>query len=269
MGRIRQTTAAVLFHLGRSADRVARATSYLAAGTRRMADLQADLRRSWDRFYTDHPSHDSTLLRWEAEIVDTFVRPGFDVLLVGCGSGRDLVPLVEHGCRVTGIDPSEAAITIAQRLLQMRGRSALLLTGFFEDLSIAGRFETVIFSYYAYASIPMSGRRRAALAKASALLKSDGHVIVSHAAGGTRPGAVLGQLGRIAGALSRSDWRIEPEISCGPIDRTSHRLPTPTSSRTESSKPKLAPRSCAPFLAASSTARSSQCLHEGDVSDLG
>jgi SAM-dependent methyltransferase len=210
MGRIRQTTAAVLFHLGRSADRVARATTYLAAGTRRMADLQADLRRSWNRFYTDHPSHDSTLLQWEAEIVDTFVRPGFDVLLVGCGSGRDLVPLVEHGCRVTGIDPSEAAITIAQRLLQMRGRSALLLTGFFEDLSIAGRFETVIFSYYAYASIPMSGRRRAALAKASALLKSDGHVIVSHAAGGTRPGAVLGQLGRIAGALSRSDWRIEP-----------------------------------------------------------
>jgi SAM-dependent methyltransferase len=210
MARIRQTAAALLFHLGRTADRLARASTYLAAGTRRMAELQADHRRSWDRFYRGHPSHDSTLLRWESEIVDTFIRPGFDVLLVGCGSGRDLVPLVEHGCRVTGIDASEAAITIAHRMLQTRGHSALLLTGFFEDLPIAGHFETVIFSYYAYASIPMSQRRRAALAKASALLKPGGHVVVSHAAGGTRPGVVLGRLARIAGALSRSDWRIEP-----------------------------------------------------------
>lgn len=175
-----------------------------------MADMQADHRRSWDRFYRDHTTHDSSLLRWEAEIVNTFVRPGFDVLLVGCGSGRDLLPLVENGCRVTGIDASGAAITIAESILQTRGRSALLLTGFFEDLPIAGRFEIVIFSYYAYASIPMSRRRRAALVKATALLKPGGHVVVSHAAGGTRPGVVVAQLGRIAGALSRSDWRMEP-----------------------------------------------------------
>ena len=210
MGRVRQTTAMVLFHLGRTADRVARASTYLAAGTRRIADLQDDHRRSWERFYMAHPAHDSVLMRWEAEVVDQFVRPGTDVLLVGCGSGRDLMPLLDRGCRVTGIDPSETALTIANDTLVTCGRSAALLRGFFEDIPIAGTFETVIFSYYAYASIPMSRRRRAALEKAAALLKPGGHVVVSHAAGGSRPRVVLGRVGRLAGAFTRSDWRIEP-----------------------------------------------------------
>jgi SAM-dependent methyltransferase len=210
MGRVRRTAATILFHVGRTADRVARVSAYLVAGIRRIADIQDDHRRSWERFYTHHPSHDSSLMRWEAEVVDQFVQPDTDVLLIGCGSGRDLMPLLERGCRVTGIDPSETALTIASGILQTRGRSAILLTGFFEDIPIAATFETVIFSYYAYASIPMSGRRRAALEKAATLLKPGGHVVVSHAAGGARPRAAFGRVARLAGALSRSDWRIEP-----------------------------------------------------------
>ena len=210
MGGARELTGMLLFHLVRTADRVTRTSTYLAAGTPRISDLQEDHRRSWERFYMTHPSPDATLMRWEAEVIDQFVHPGTDVLLVGCGSGRDLMPLLDRGCRVTGIDPSRTALTMASGTLQRRGRSATLLTGFFEDIAIPGRFETVMFSYYAYASIAMAQRRRTALAKAADLLKPGGHVIVSHAAGGSRPRDVLARVSRLTSVLTRSDWRIEP-----------------------------------------------------------
>jgi hypothetical protein len=68
----------------------------------------------------------------------------------------------------------------------------------------------VIFSYYCYAAIPMASRRIAALKKAAALVNPGGHVIVSHAIGIERPRAALIRLARLAGALTRSDWRLEP-----------------------------------------------------------
>ena len=210
MGGVRHSIGLALFFVARTADRLGRASIYLAAATRRIADMQDDHRRAWEMFYADHPSHDATLMPWEADVVNRYVPPGADVLLVGCGSGRDLVPLVERGCRVTGIDPSETGLTIANHMLQARGRSAALSRGFFEDIPVAGAFEAVIFSYYAYASIPMTRRRIAALAKAASLLKPGGHLVVSHAAGGTRPRALLVNLARLAGGLMRSDWRIEP-----------------------------------------------------------
>jgi SAM-dependent methyltransferase len=210
MTRVRHAIAQALFSVGRVADGVARTSTYIAAGTRQIADLQEDQRRAWELFYANHPSHDSTLMPWEADVVDRFVQRGATVLLVGCGSGRDLVPLVQRGCRVTGLDASQTALEIADRALQAHGCTAALVRGFFEDTPIAGAFDAVIFSYYAYASIPMSGRRIAALDKAASLLEPGGHIVISHAAHGVRPRAILVGLARLAGTLARSDWRIEP-----------------------------------------------------------
>jgi SAM-dependent methyltransferase len=223
MAGARQTLAFLLLQIGRMAHRVARTSVYLAAGTRPIAAMQEDTRRAWQKFYDDHPSPDARLLPWEAAVVDQFVQPGADVLLIGCGSGRDLLPLIERGCRVTGIDPSNTALEIAGRLLADRGHSATLLTGFFEDSPIANSFDVVIFSYYSYAAIPMARRRIAALQKARALLEPGGHVVVSHAAGGARPRPLLVRLARWAGALTRSDWRLEPGdlVWSEPVDRLS------------------------------------------------
>ena len=189
---------------------MARTMVYLAAGTRRLEELQTDKQSVWDAFYRGYPSHQSHLLPWEKAFVDRFVSPGADVLLIGCGSGRDLVPLVERGCQVTGIDPSREGLAIAARLLQRRGLSATLTRGFFENLDIAHTFDVVIFSYYCYGEMPMACRRIAALTKAAALVKPGGHVVVSHAAGIGRPRSILVRLGQIAGTLTRSDWRLEP-----------------------------------------------------------
>ena len=210
MSQLRSMVAQLLFEAGRMADRISRTTAYLTVGTRRLAEMQADHQRAWDRFYQRHRAHDTRLLGWEEECLRRFVTPGTQVLIVGCGSGRDLLALVERGCRVSGIDPSGGGIAIAQLLLRARGVPATWIEGFFEDTPIPYGFDAVIFSYYCYAAIPMASRRIAALKKAAALVDPAGHVIVSHATGIERPRTVLVRLARFAGALTRSDWRLEP-----------------------------------------------------------
>jgi SAM-dependent methyltransferase len=210
MHRLRSATALLLFHTGRMADRLSRATTYVAAGIRRIDEIKRGSKQMWDRFYETHGSPDPGLLPWEREYVERFIMPGAGVLLVGCGSGRDLLPLLERGCRVTGVDPSAHALAIAARLLQARGVSADLIQGFFEDCAVAGTFDVVIFSYYCYATITMARNRIAALTKAASLLNEGGHIIVSVPGLSRRPAAILTRLGRLAGTLSRSDWRIEP-----------------------------------------------------------
>jgi SAM-dependent methyltransferase len=54
------------------------------------------------------------------------IRRGQTVLEVGCGTGvvlRDLVPLVGHGGRLAGVDPSRAVLTAARRLCRGTGIS--------------------------------------------------------------------------------------------------------------------------------------------------
>ena len=210
MSRLRSTIARLLVQASRLADRVARTMVYLAAGTRRLEEMQADKQSGWDAFYRTYPSHRSQLLPWEEEFVDRFVQPRNQVLLIGCGSGRDLLPLLERRCEVTGIDSSREGLAIAERLLHTRGLCATLIHGFFENLAVTQTFDVVIFSYYCYGEIPMASSRVAALRKAAALLKPGGHVVVSHATGIGRSRTILVRLGQIAGSLARSDWRLEP-----------------------------------------------------------
>jgi SAM-dependent methyltransferase len=207
---MRSTIARLLFLAGRMAERLSRTMVYLGAGTRRLKEMQADNVRAWDAFYDTHRSVELRLLPWEDAFLSRFIQPGAEVLLVGCGSGRDLLPLIEnYRCRVTGIDSSTGGLALAERHLSERGLSATLIHGFFEETSIAETFDLVIFSYYSYAAIPMVRRRVAALRKAAALLKPAGHIVVSHASVVARPRAILVRLGRIAGVLTRSDWSVE------------------------------------------------------------
>ncbi len=210
MGRFRRVAASVLFHAGKTADRSARLSHYLAAGTLRLADMRDSIRNTWQDFYEGDPARAPRLLPWEETLYDRFVPAGSHVLVVGCGSGRDLVALGQRGYQVTGIDPSERAITEARRRLLERKLSASLIAGFFEDAPVSGRFQAVIFSYYSYALIPVSRRRIEALKKAARLVAPGGHIVVSHAANIIPPRAFLIQLAQLSGRLFGSDWRLEP-----------------------------------------------------------
>ena len=241
MAGLRRAVAFLLFHLGRTAERFARLMVYASAGTRQLTDMQKDNQQVWQAFYEGHPSHTSQLMSWEKECVDRFVRPDADVLLVGCGSGRDLVPLAGRGCRVTGIDPSENALAIAERTLRAHGLSATLIAGFFEDTPIDRTFDVVIFSYYSYSVIPMALRRIAALGKVASLLTTGGHVVISHATASARPHPVLVRLARLRARSRDQTGGSSPAISCGTIGGPGRRCLTRTCSKRVSSSGKPLP----------------------------
>ncbi len=149
------------------------------------------------------------LMDWERDIVERFIAPDARVLIVGAGSGRDVIPLVERGCEVTGVDPASKALNVARRALRDRQLTATLIDGYFEDVDLTGPFDVVVFSYFSYSYIPQSRRRVHALRKAASLSTSGGRIVVSYPRL-PPPHPALIRIGRATAALFRRDWRLEP-----------------------------------------------------------
>ena len=75
--------------------------------------------------------------------------------------------MVAGGYRVTALEPARLAIATCRRQLAMRGLSAEIIEGFFEDVPLPRRFDVIIFSGCCYNFMPESRRRIAALRKAA------------------------------------------------------------------------------------------------------
>lgn len=198
----------LLFAAGRLSSRVSVVLNYAACGTMTLADVKDGIRQSWQRFHSREEDIATGLMDWERDLVDRFVQPGDAVLIVGAGSGRDVIPLVERHCHVTGIEPAAAALGLARQALCTRQLPATLIEGFFEDVAVAGRFDVVIFSYYSYSYMPEGRRRIEALRKAASCLATDGRVLISYPPlPGPHP--LLIRVARATAAICRTDWRLE------------------------------------------------------------
>lgn len=189
--------------------RVARTFAYISAGTERLDDLRADLRLAWDGFNSTRESVEEGLAPVERTLFDACVPPGSRILLVGSGSGRDLIPLARAGHRMTGVEPARRALERCEEFLRELGLEAPLVPDFFEDADIRGPFDAIIFSYFCYGYIPVSARRVAVLRKARGLLAPGGRIFVSYVVT-ARPHRLLTRLANVAAAITRSDWRLEP-----------------------------------------------------------
>jgi SAM-dependent methyltransferase len=189
----------------------------LAVSTLRLADLKKDIERRW-RGAASEADIAVGLMPWEEAIIRRFVSDGARVLLVGCGSGRDLLVLAARGYVVTGVDPAVEALNTARHRLAERELSATLIAGFFEDVPISGPFDAVIFSSFTYGYIPESRRRVEALRKAGALLAPGAHIVLSYFAN-RPPHRGLIAVARTMGAVTRSDWRFEPGDLVDMVDR--------------------------------------------------
>jgi ubiquinone/menaquinone biosynthesis C-methylase UbiE len=111
------------------------------------------MKKIWDEQYMLRPAwwkgpYDlSPIMHWLA--------PGADVLDVGCGAGRHLVPLVRNGFRAVGADLSEQALTLldprysrvvadVQRLpFSDRSFDAVTCYGVLQHLTLAGQVKAV------------------------------------------------------------------------------------------------------------------------------
>src|SRR5881296_2361980 len=86
------------------------ALTHLAAGTLRLQDLRGAIVNAWEEFGRSEELIRSGLMPWERALYDRFLKVKDRILVVGCGTGRDLIALLKLGYRVEGLDVGPRAI---------------------------------------------------------------------------------------------------------------------------------------------------------------
>jgi len=213
----RNAAFAFLSGSARILDLASRASLYVAAGTLRRQALKAAITRTWDEFSRSDAEILSGLMPWEKAWYERVLKPADHILLVGCGTGRDLIALLELGYRVDGLDISGRAIELARRVLERRRLSAGLYTGPIEEIVPPGTFDTVIFSWFCYGYIPEAATRIEALRNVRRVLTPGGRILIGYVPAERPPRALPIALTRTVARLTRSDWRPELGDVLGPV----------------------------------------------------
>jgi SAM-dependent methyltransferase len=195
--------------LARPFQATATALSSLAAGLLARADLDAAITRLWDDVAGQESGEAPGWLAWESAFYRPRLEPGARVLLVGCGSGRDLVPLLEAGHAAEGVDIAPRALEAGRRRLERLGLRGELHLGSIDTLRLASRFDLAIFSWLCYGYIPESRRRVGALANLRSHLEPGGRVLISYVRRDPEPARLPARLARLAARLAGSGWRPE------------------------------------------------------------
>jgi SAM-dependent methyltransferase len=184
------------------------AFGFAAAAALPRAAFAAASVEGWSKYAHGASSRQVGLHEWEEAFYRRFLRGGDRVLLVGCGSGRDLIPLAADGYETHGLDPSAEALEICARRLEQRGLSARLRRGLIEESDIDADYDVVIFSWLCYGYVVGRDARIAVLRRAARRLRPKGRILLSYM---TRvPGGRLGlRLARLVSRVTRSGWRPE------------------------------------------------------------
>jgi SAM-dependent methyltransferase len=196
-----------LFRLAEFLNRASHVCRSAAAGTLKMRELRDRIRHSWEDFRSGDFDVAEGLTNWEKETVERFFRPGERVLVVGSGSGRELLALTTMGYQAIGVEPATLASAIARRVLAARGHPCDVIDGFIEDVALPGAFDVIVFSSYAYGLIPESRRRIDVLRKVAAHLAHDGRIVISYWIRADR--AMPARAVRAMAWMTRSDWHPE------------------------------------------------------------
>lgn len=208
---MRRSLVACLVALARTLDRGVTVSTFAAAGLLRFETLGRHMAENWRHFGATQAEPDvaAGLFNWEKQFYGPFLAAGHRVLVVGCGSGRDLLPLLEQGCRAEGLEPVAACADMARARLAARGLAAPVATADIATAALTGRYDVVIFSWLCYSYIPQRARRIAVLRKLVPHLVPEGRVLISYVLAQAPPRRAPWRLARLAAQLSRTDWRPE------------------------------------------------------------
>ena len=198
-----------LFRLAHLFDLLGRALFSLAVGTLQRADLDHMSSAIWEQFGSDDEAASAGLMGWERTVFAEFVKPTDRILLVGSGSGRDLLALRKAGHQVVGVEPSPVPVERSKQLLRDNGFSVDIVAERFEHAELPGKFDVIVFSWLCYGYILGAAERSATLVKAAAHLNPNGRIVISYI-GVDRPQACRAvTLARFSSSLTGADWRAE------------------------------------------------------------
>jgi SAM-dependent methyltransferase len=188
----------------------ARGLVHLGAGLLRPEDLRRVTIDRWDRFGDSDRFIDSGLLGFEAALYPRYLAKDDAILLVGCGTGRDLVALLRAGYRVDAIEPAPRAAERARAALRQRGLVARVITGEVDALP-AKAYDAIVLTWYCYSYIPGRAARVAMLARLRGHLQPGGRILVSYVTADARAAALPLAITRAAARASRAGWAPEPD----------------------------------------------------------
>ena len=102
----------VSYYVGRGLIRAARLLAYATAGVLTRKELGRATAGRWSEFGIDETYVLSGLFTWEENFYFRFLKPDDHILIVGAGSGRDLIGL---GLRPCGSEPVVVVVVRAAR----------------------------------------------------------------------------------------------------------------------------------------------------------
>ena len=209
MGFWRRSVFALAWAVAWSLDSAGRAVTYLAAGALTREELRAAIARSWETYGLDETFILSGLAPWEQECYDRFLQPGDTILLVGCGTGRDLIALLRRGHDVEGLEPGTRPLVVAQQMLDKLGLHATVHREGIETAELRRKYGVIVFSLFCYGYLPESRARVAVLEKVKAGLNPGGRIIIVYNVA-TRRRTLPICMTRLVSRLTGSDWT--PEV---------------------------------------------------------
>jgi SAM-dependent methyltransferase len=214
--RLRLFTALVV--LSELSEKLSRALLFLGVGILRRADLAEVSRRSWSAFGQSDTLIQSGLNAWEEAAYLPFVGKGARLCIVGCGSGRLVLPFLDAGHDVVGVESSPEPVARLRQTLREHGQSATVIEARIEDAVLPGAFDLILFSLNCYAYVQGADTRIAMLKKLATHLSAGGRIFISYPRRRADWANRSARLATLTALLARSDWRIEPYDSLLRLD---------------------------------------------------
>jgi ubiquinone/menaquinone biosynthesis C-methylase UbiE len=121
-------------------------------------DKQSNIQDGWEEAYLQH--NDISLWQENAipflpEVINLIHQREYKTLIdLGCGDGRNLVPLANAGLICTGVDLSKTALACSHKRLQKFGAHAFLMEGDVTNLNFADQSVEVVTCFDVFGQLP-------------------------------------------------------------------------------------------------------------------
>lgn len=217
MPTLRSFTTTALLQAARLFLQGSRFFTAVAAGICDVGTLLQTIQKNWDdaTFFRESPAIVAGLMEIEKQFIDRLPSKA-RVGLVGCGGGREIIPLLRLGFEVDGADLAPKAVDCARHHLAKMGLSAKIYCADIAEFVFPGEsYDAFIFSWYTYGYIPTAVRRIRALKNLQSKLSDKGCVILTFNTRISQGPSLATRVARAMARLTGNSYCPEPGDSFG------------------------------------------------------